>query len=134
MTPRNRLLAARIAFFLYLAAIVWLCFGQFDQVPQMQRTIWGIPTDKIAHFLMFFPFPLLAYFAFDRYSERFWPAALWSLVTLTAGLLIAAGTEVGQARLTTYRSGDVLDFQADFLALGTGTLIVLLLIFRRHRP
>ena len=133
MTPRQRLLAARIVFALYLAAIVWLCFGQFDSVPDIPRSYWGIPTDKIVHFLMFFPFPVLAYYAFDRYSDRFGTSVRWTAVTFGAGLLIAAGTEVGQARLTSYRSGDIHDFNADFLAIGISTLIVLTLNLRKLR-
>lgn len=133
MSPRTRLLAARILFVLYLASVLWLCFGQFDSVPDVPRSLWGIPMDKIVHFLMFLPFPILAYYAFDRYSEKFWPSLLWSLVTLAAGIALAAGTEVGQARLTTYRSGDPLDFRADLLAMAAGTLTVILLNLRKLR-
>ena len=132
MTPRNRLLAARIAFFLYLAAIVWLCFGQFDQVPQMQRTIWGIPTDKIAHFLMFFPFPLLACLAFGGYRGKPGQAVLKTALAFLAGCAFAAGTEWVQTRLP-YRSGDPVDFQADALALLLSSVIVLLLVLVKHR-
>ncbi len=133
MSPRSRLLAARILSVLYLAAVIWLCFGQFDSVPDVPRSLWGIPMDKVAHFLMFLPFPVLAYFAFDRYSEKFWPSVLCAMAAFVAGLLFAAGTEVGQARLTTYRSGDPLDFRADLLAMAAGTLIVILLNLRKLR-
>ena len=133
MSPDRRLLAARIVFALYLAAVIWLCFGQFDGLPDVERSFWGIPTDKIAHFLMFFPFPVLAYYAFDRYSPKFPVAILWTLVAFLAGILIAAGTELGQARLTSYRSGDILDFRADLLSLGISTFFVLLLNLRKLR-
>jgi VanZ family protein len=133
MSPRNRLLAARIAFFLYLAAVVWLCFGHFDGMPDVQRSFWGIPTDKIVHFLMFFPFPILAFLAFDGYSAKPWLSVLGTVATFAAGILLAVGTEVGQARLTTYRSGDVNDFKADLLALGISSLIVLLINIRKLR-
>ena len=54
-------------------------------------------------------------------------------VEKTAGALVAAGTEIGQARLTTYRSGDPHDFAADLLALGVGSVIVFLLDIRKQR-
>ena len=130
---RRQLLAARILLVLYLIAIVWLCFGQFDSMPDVKRYYWGIPTDKIVHFLMFLPFPILVYFAFDRYAEKFWPAVRWTAVAFLAGILLAAGTEVGQACLTSYRSGDPNDFRADLIALGVSTLIVFILDLRKQR-
>ena len=130
---RRQLLAARILLVLYLIVLVWLCFGQFDSMPDVKRYYWGIPTDKIVHFLMFLPFPILAYFAFDRYAEKFWPAVLWTAVAFLAGILLAAGTEVGQACLTSDRSGDPNDFRADLIALGVSTLIVFILDLRKQR-
>lgn len=133
MSPRNRLLAARILSVLYLAAVIWLCFGQFDSVPDVPRSLWGIPMDKVVHFLMFLPFPILAYFAFDRYTEKFWSSVLWTGVAFLAGVLLAAGTEVGQAFLTNYRSGDPNDFRADLIALGISSLLVFILDLRKQR-
>ena len=133
MSPDRRLLAARIVFVLYLATVIWLCFGQFDGMPDVERSFWGIPTDKIVHFLMFFPFPILSYYAFNRYSPKIPVAIGWTLVAFIVGCLIAAGTELSQARLTSYRSGDILDFRADLLSLGISTFFVLLLNLRKLR-
>ena len=130
---RRQLLASRILLILYLIAVFWLCFGQFDSMPDVKRYFLGIPTDKIVHFLMFLPFPILAYLAFDRYSEKFWPAVGWTAVAFLAGILLAGGTEVGQACLTSYRSGDPNDFRADLLALGVGTLFIFILDLRKQR-
>ena len=132
MTKRQ-LLVARILLVLYLIALVWLCFGHFDSMPHVKRYYWGIPTDKIVHFLMFLPFPILAYFAFDRYAEKFWPSVAWTAAAFLAGILLAAGTEVGQACLTSYRSGDPNDFRADLVALGVSTLLVFILDLRKKR-
>ena len=131
---RRQLISARILFVVYLIAVAWLCFGDFHSLPSVEKSLWGIPTDKIVHFVMFFPFPVLAYFAFDRYAEKFWPSVLWTLVSLMAGALVAAGTEYGQARLTTWRSGDPNDFKADLMALAASTVIVLILdLWKQHR-
>ena len=133
MTRRQRLLA-RILFVLYLAAVAYLCFGRFDDMPDVEKYIFGIPTDKVVHFLMFFPFPILAFLAFDRYTEKFWSTVLWTLGTFAAGALLAAGTEYGQARLTTWRSGDPLDLRADLIALGISSLLVFCIdLWKQHR-
>ena len=132
MTRRQRTIA-RILFGVYLVAVAWLCFGKLDSSQNMPTTLWGIPTDKIAHFLMFLPFPVLAFFAFDRFTERFWPSVLWTVVTFLAGSAFAAGTEYVQARLLPYRTGDPADFKADLLALAARSVIVLILALSKQK-
>ena len=129
---RKQLLIARILIVVYLAAVAFLCFGDFGGLPGVEQSFLGIPTDKIVHFLMFFPFPVLAYFAFDRFTEKVWTSILWTGVTFLAGALLAAGTELGQARLTTWRSGDPNDFKADLVALAASSLLVLILDIRKQ--
>lgn len=132
MTRRQRIIA-RILFVVYLVAVAWLCFGHFDSMPDVPRDWWGIPMDKIVHFVMFFPFPILAYIAFDRFTDKWWTSVLFVLVTFGVGALLAAGTEIGQARLTTYRSGDPNDWKADLLALGISSVLVLCIDLWKQR-
>lgn len=123
---KGRRLIARILFFLYLAAVLVLCFGQFKDAPSIPWTLLGIPSDKIVHFCMFFPFPILAFLAFDKYTETPRSTFLFSGITFLVGVVLAFGTEWGQAHLTTYRSGDPLDWVADVSALFLSTLIVII--------
>jgi len=113
-TPKTIL--ARILFLLYLAAIALLCFMHVDKLPDVQKFILGIPTDKIAHFLMFLPFPILAYLAYDHLTNKLSHAILFAIATLLLGLLLAYGTEYVQGKLP-YRSMDINDFKADALAI-----------------
>ena len=123
---KGRRLIARILFFLYLAAVLVLCFGRFKDVPSVPWTLLGIPSDKLVHFCMFFPFPILAFLAFDKYTETPRSTFLFSGITFLVGVALAFGTEWGQAHLTTYRSGDPLDWVADISALFISTLIVII--------
>ena len=123
---KGRRLIARILFFLYLAAVLVLCFGQFKDAPSIPWTLLGIPSDKLVHFCMFFPFPILAFLAFDKYTETPRSTFLFSSITFLVGVALAFGTEWGQAHLTTYRSGDPLDWLADISALFISTLIVII--------
>ena len=123
---KGRRLIARILFFLYLAAVLVLCFGQFKDAPSVPWTLLGIPSDKLVHFCMFFPFPILAFLAFDKYTETPRSTFLFSGITFLVGVALAFGTEWGQAHLTTYRSGDPLDWLADVSALFLSTLIVII--------
>ena len=84
----------RILLVLYLCAVAWLCFGHFSNIPNIKMSYWGIPTDKIVHFLMFFPFPLLAFGGFDKYTTKPWHSFLFVAVLFGIGCLLAGATEI----------------------------------------
>ena len=119
-------IAFRILFFLYIAGVLYLCFGRFDNAPSIELNLWGIPTDKLVHFGMFFPFPILAFLAFDRFTETPKSTFLFSGITWVLGLVLAFATEWGQAHLTDYRSGDPWDLLADGLAITLSTIVVII--------
>lgn len=123
----------RILFFVYVAAVLFLCFGHFDSTPDVPTSFLGIPTDKLVHFGMFFPFPILAFLAFDRYTGTVRATLLFSGITFLVGILLAFGTEWGQAHLTNYRSGDPMDLTADILALALSCLIVVFWDIRKQK-
>ena len=110
-------LAFRILFFLYLAGMLFLCFWHFDSLSAASQTLLGIPLDKLMHFTMFLPFPVLAFLSFDPYTETVKRTLFFVGITLVVGLVLAAGTEWGQATFTDYRKGDPLDFVADAIGL-----------------
>lgn len=116
----------RIVFLLYIAAVLFLCFGKFSNLSGAPRHIMGIDSDKVVHFLMFFPFPILCYFSFRWPGVKVWHSVLFSLCILGIGCAIAAGTELIQGFLP-YRSSERADFGADFLALCCSTVITFLL-------
>ena len=129
---RRQLVISRILFAVYLIAVAVLCFGNFSSSDDVPKDLWGIPMDKVVHFLMFFPFPLLAYLAFNRYREQRWAAVPWAVGALACGCAFAAFTELVQSRLP-YRSGDPADFKADFLALAACTIFILVIIQLKHK-
>jgi len=120
----------RILFLLYIAAVLFLCFGDFSGAPQAPKSFLGIPSDKVVHFLMFFPFPVLFYFAFCRPSSKAWHGILLTFSILILGGLFAAGTEYVQGFLP-YREADASDFLADSLALCLSSIIVLLIALKK---
>ena len=119
-------LILRILFYLYLAAVLFLCFGHFESTPDVPKSLLGIPADKLVHFCMFFPFPILAFLAFDKYTETPKSTFLFSGITWVTGLLLAYATEWGQAHMTTWRSGDPLDLLADGIAITLATVVVII--------
>ena len=132
MTRFTRI-AFQLIFILYLGTVLYLCFAHFGQVPSTKWSLFGIPSDKVVHFCMFFPFPLLAFLAFDRYTGSLRSTLLFSGVTLLLGILLAVATEWGQAHLTNYRSGDLMDLLADITALVISTVLVIFLDTRKQK-
>ena len=129
---RRQLQWARILFGLYLVAVAVLCFARFPESEDVPKALLGIPMDKVVHFLMFFPFPVLAYLAFDRFRGKRWASVLWTAATLLGGCAFAAVTELVQSRLP-YRSGDPADFRADALSILLSSILVLILILVQKR-
>ena len=130
---RKQLIAFRILFILYLAVVLFLCFGNFKDAPSSKLEIGGIGLDKVLHFCMFLPFPVLAYLAFDPFTGTVPQTLLFVGAAFVAGLLFAAGTEWGQANLTTYRDGDPMDLLADSLAILTGSILTAFWDIRKQK-
>ena len=120
---RTRALVFRLVMILYVIAVAWFCFANFQRLPDVPRTLFGIPIDKVVHFCMFLPFPVLAFLAYDHLTETPWKA-LAALVSICAiGGIFAGITELVQGQLA-YRSKDINDFGADCLAIGLSGLLV----------
>ena len=133
MTAKHLKILFRVLFFMYLASVLLLCFGKFSSAPSVPLKLFGIPTDKLVHFCMFFPFPILSFLAFDRFTETVSRTLVFTGITLAAGILLALFTEWGQAYLTNYRSGDLWDLLADILALILSSLLVIFLDIRKQK-
>lgn len=120
------------AFCIYIGAILYLCLTKPDNLPQTEFLIFGLPADKVAHFTMFLPFPILMYLMFFDRSRSRWLDMLILVAAIALGIGAAFGTEYLQA-LTQYRSSDINDTFADMKGLSTGALIVLTHILLRKR-
>ncbi|MBR4774532.1 MAG: VanZ family protein [Bacteroidales bacterium] len=130
---KGQRIAFQFLFFLYLAGILFLCFWHFESLPTTPSALFGIPMDKLVHCAMFLPFPVLAFLAFDRYTDTAKRTFLFVGITMAIGLLLAAGTEWGQSAFTEYRSGDPLDFLADAAGLLVSCVIVTIWDIRKQR-
>ena len=116
----------RILLILYLISILVLCFANLSSLPDVSNTLFGIDIDKVAHFLMFLPFPALFFLSFEG------KAYVLIGVGILAGLSVAGTTEWVQSFLT-YRSMDLADFIADTIGLLSGALItgIAVALFRK---
>jgi len=120
-----------LIFLAYLGLVAYACFGHFENVPDITKTFLGIPMDKLVHFIMFFPFPILCYMLTGRFGSN-WKAVLGMVVIFLIGCLLASGTELVQSKLA-YRGAEVADFRADCISLAISSLIVFILDVSRKR-
>jgi len=120
MKPATRIFRI-LLFACYVGGVAWLCFGEFKPDPDVPHRLWGISMDKVVHFLMFLPFPVLGTLACEN---RSW----WRSLTLMTALanLIAFSFEHLQSRLTTHRVTDPSDLNANLLGITLGLLIAIL--------
>lgn len=121
----------KLVFLTYIATVAYLCLGHFSDTHDIPHTFFGLPADKLAHFILFFPFPLLFHQAFCRPAGKWWRSLLVTSGILAIGAAIAYGTELLQG-LTEYRTKDILDFLADFIALCVSSAIVLVIEFIKN--
>lgn len=117
----------RILLISYIFAVAYLCFGNFQNIPSsFQNKIFGIRMDKIVHFCMFFPFPILGFFSIEqngRNARSRWEKLGSSMTLLSLGCIFAGLTEIIQGMMP-YRSEDIMDFAADCLAITISSIIV----------
>ena len=125
--------AAFIALFgLYLAAILYLCLMKPDDMPQIELTFFGIPMDKLGHFIMFTPFPVLSYLMFYDRNRTIGGEFLIMTGLIAIGVGMAFLTEQLQA-MTQYRTSDINDVYSDMTGLAFGCVItIILIIIKRH--
>ncbi len=90
-----------LAFCVYIAAILVLCLMKPDDLPQPEIYLFGLPVDKVVHFLMFLPFPVLVYMMFFEETRKKWQELLILAGGMALGLCAAFGTEFLQS-LTQY--------------------------------
>ncbi len=119
-------------FCIYIATLVFLCFMKTESVPDVQFTLFGIPADKLVHFCMFAPYPVLAFQTFHNNNVTFWRELILLGVLAVFGLGLAYGTEQIQG-LTDYRSYEIADFFSDAMGIAAGCVIVLIQIAFRKR-
>ena len=117
---------SRLLLILYIISVCLLCFLNFGPETDMSAEWFGIPKDKIAHFLMFFPYPALITLVFCKAGWSPVKFIGFLLAVLAGGVFIGGGIELIQG-LTDYRSCDINDFRANCLGLFAGSVATLIL-------
>lgn len=115
----------RTLFVLYIFLLFFFSFYSFKSTPvDLSKYILGIRADRIAHFVMFFPFPFSAWFAFGGQIKKITSKFAYSALFIT-GIVVVSFTEALQA-IIPGRDSDWLDLVANYSSILMGTLLVIL--------
>lgn len=129
---RNIKRISSVLFCIYILAVTALCLIHTDNMPELPRSIFGIPLDKVVHFIMFLPFMILGYSTFHPINKSLFRKLAVLGILFILGCTFALATERLQA-MTTYRSYELTDLTADCSAIAVGTLIILAYIIKTHK-
>lgn len=117
-----------VPFIVYICAVCFFCLYHFSgEDLNLSEYIWGIRKDRIAHFLMFLPYPFVCWLFFN-YNKHIKIYKQYTFATiLLSGIALGAITEAAQEMFTSYRDGDPYDLGADITGIVVGTVLVYLL-------
>ena len=106
--------------------VFFFCLYSFkDTGVDLSKYIFGIRGDRIAHFIMFFPYPFSAWLASKKeLRERFGKAS--HFVLLISGVSLAITVELMQSFIPN-RDSDPMDFFANLSGLIVAAVIILIL-------
>lgn len=121
-----------VLFCSYIVAVVLLCVIRTDSLPELPKFFLSIPLDKIMHFVMFLPFPVLGYTTFYHTEKGNWRKFAVLGIMCVLGFAFANSTERLQA-LTSYRACETADLIADAIGICTGALAVAIHIIVTHK-
>ncbi len=128
----NRKLIWFLLLCLYVTAVAVLCFMKPEGLPEVSPDIFGIPIDKVVHFMMFFPFPFVAYEAFCPKTKKKSIHIAVLLAMYGIGLTLAIGTEHIQGQLG-YRSEDIKDFYSDSIGISCSAVLTMIyILIKKH--
>ena len=121
-----------VLFCSYIVAVVLLCVIRTDSLPELPKSFLGIPLDKITHFVMFLPFPVLGYTTFSPTEQGNWRKFAVLGIMCVLGFAFAYSTERLQA-FTSYRACETADLIADAIGICTGAFAVAIHIIVTHK-
>lgn len=117
-------------FCLYLYIVAKVCFMNSSEIMEKAGKFAELlkklgEHDKIVHFCLFFPYPVLAFFCMRPYNTTFFNELIFFVVVMLLGASLAFNTECAQGIYFPSRSFDIKDFFADALGMGISGLLLL---------
>lgn len=116
---RSRIVKAILV--LYIIGLCFCCFWDFRSSIDFNTGWFGAMSDKAVHFLLFFPLPVISYFAFPGLRNTGARMTRFCIAVFIIGAAVGAATELVQG-WTGYRSRDGFDLVADCCGLAASVI------------
>lgn len=115
----------KLLFLLYLSAVFFLCLYTFkDTGIDLSLYFFGIRADRIAHFIMFLPYPFSAWYAIEGWFKKVFGRYDIAMLVLS-GIMLAFVAETLQ-NINPNRDFDPADILANITGVLTGTILLLI--------
>ncbi|MDO9679804.1 MAG: hypothetical protein Q8S23_06005 [Bacteroidales bacterium] len=112
-----------VLFFIYILLVLFFSLWTFESTPiDLSKYILFIRADHAAHFVMFFPYPISAWFAFEPYLRKRGKKHPL-LIIFISGILLASIAELLQ-NLNPARDFDLMDMAANFSSIILSSILV----------
>jgi VanZ family protein len=107
---------------LYFGIIVFMLLYPFSRNEKLPRSIIGIRSDYVAHFLMFLPSSFIIWVFIHSFIDNVKRSTY--VISIVLSIAFAILTELGQKYLTVSRNAELYDFVADFFGIIFGAIIL----------
>jgi hypothetical protein len=112
-------------FALYLGLLFFLSLYPFSSTPvDMSKYLLGIRTDRIVHFIMFFPLPLLSGCVYELSRLKFKRRYCKYILIFSVSVVIASLTEFLQG-ISAFRDFDYIDLVANWFSIIVSSLLLI---------
>lgn len=108
----------------YLSGVLYLCLAKLNLHPLKLNLSLGL--DKIGHFIMFLPYPLIALLFVKFNVKKIVKKWIIFTIILLFGIGLAILSETAQVLFTDYREADYYDLLADALGILAGTCLTII--------
>ena len=110
-------------FYIYILGLCFCCFWNFRGSIDLSTEWIGLPKDKVVHFLLFFPMPVMTYLAFPKLRNTPRRYLRFSIIVFICSIAFGAMTEAVQW-LTGYRQCDWGDLLADCCGIAAAIAVL----------
>ncbi len=109
-----------ILLIIYIASVLFLSLYSFENTQvDLPKYFLGIPIDKIIHFIMYLPLPVLIWSVLVDFYPSLYNKNIALIISLFASIFISTSTEVLQ-NTTEFRQFEYLDLIANYLGVIVG--------------
>jgi len=112
----------------YLCAVGYLYFGNPSSQMDFPIILWGIPFDKVIHFFMMMPLPILIYNSLD--DKNRWRRLFF---TMLVSVIMATILELIQSKINPLRTTDIWDLVANLTSIAFVSALISFVLSLKRR-